>query len=238
MPAPLPTRRVSNPRPGAICCCRDRSGLGGVLFGIEATDDVKDLFLPGRLPQLLPDGVYRFANEPHDARLAALAVALGSYRFTRYRKSDGARRSSSNCRKASIATSLTHIVEAVTLARDLINTPANDMGPAELEDGGAQACGAVTTPQSRAIVGDDLLTQNFPLIHAVGRAAAARRAAADRHDLGRRQSSARDAGRQGRLLRYRRPRHQARHRHAQHEEGHGRRGDGAGARAHDHGART
>ena len=75
-----------------------------MLFGIEATDDVKDLFLPGRLPQLLPDGVYRFANEPHDARLAALAVALGSYRFTRYRKSK-AIRSSSNCRKASIATS-------------------------------------------------------------------------------------------------------------------------------------
>ena len=45
-------------------------------------------FLPGRLAQHLPDGVYRFANEPHDARLAALAIALGSYRFTRYRKAE------------------------------------------------------------------------------------------------------------------------------------------------------
>ena len=62
--------------------------------------------VPSRPPAAaLPDGVYRFANEPHDARLAALAVALGSYRFTRYRKADGAARSSSNCRKASIATS-------------------------------------------------------------------------------------------------------------------------------------
>src|SRR5690349_15370826 len=53
--------------------------LGGVLFGIEAADETGDPFLPGRLPQHLPDGVYRFANEPHDARLAALAFALGGY---------------------------------------------------------------------------------------------------------------------------------------------------------------
>ncbi len=48
----------------------------------------KDPFLPGRLTQHLPDGVYRFANEPHDARLGALAFALGTYRFTRYRKAE------------------------------------------------------------------------------------------------------------------------------------------------------
>ena len=78
------------PKAGRHLLLPGKNGLGGVLFGIEANGDVKDLFLPGRLPQLLPDGVYRFANEPHDARLAALAVALGSYRFTRYRKSDGA----------------------------------------------------------------------------------------------------------------------------------------------------
>src|SRR6202795_5306688 len=77
------------PKAGRHLLLPGKNGLGGVLFGIEANGDVKDLFLPGRLPQLLPDGVYRFANEPHDARLAALAVALGSYRFTRYRKSGG-----------------------------------------------------------------------------------------------------------------------------------------------------
>ncbi len=62
--------------------------LGGVLFGLESADEPKDLFLPGRLSQQLPDGVYRFANPPHDARLAALAFALGTYRFTRYRKAE------------------------------------------------------------------------------------------------------------------------------------------------------
>src|ERR1700691_5454812 len=64
------------------------SALGGVLFGLEGADDSKAPFLPARLPQNLPDGTYRFANEPHDARLAALAFALGTYRFTRYRKAE------------------------------------------------------------------------------------------------------------------------------------------------------
>ena len=49
---------------------------------------LKDQFLPGRLSGLLPDGAYRFGNAPHDARLAALAFALGAYRFSRYRKAD------------------------------------------------------------------------------------------------------------------------------------------------------
>ena len=54
-------------------------GLAAVLFGLEAPDaKTKDLFLPGQLATLLPAGTYRFANAPHDARLAALAFALGS----------------------------------------------------------------------------------------------------------------------------------------------------------------
>ena len=67
------------PKPGRHLLLPGKDGLGGVLFGLEGADDTKDLFLPGRLPQHLPDGVYRFANEPHDARLAALAFALGTY---------------------------------------------------------------------------------------------------------------------------------------------------------------
>ena len=59
------------------------------MFGLEdETSKSRDLFRPGALPGLLPPGVYRFANAPHDTRLAALAFALGSYRFGRYRKAD------------------------------------------------------------------------------------------------------------------------------------------------------
>ena len=59
----------------------------------------------------------------------------------------------------------------MTLARDLINTPANDLGPAELEEA-ARALAEKHGASTRSIVGDDLLSENFPLIHAVGRAAA------------------------------------------------------------------
>jgi leucyl aminopeptidase len=127
------------------------------------------LFLPGRLPQHLPDGVYRFANEPHDARLAALAFALGTYRFTRYRKAE-ARKLSLDLPQSLDRDDLQRIVEGVALARDLINTPANDMGPAELA-AAAQQLAAQHGATFKSVVGDDLLAQNFPLIHAVGRAA-------------------------------------------------------------------
>ena len=70
---------------------------------------------------------------------------------------------------------LTPLAEGVTLARDLINTPANDMGPAELE-AAARALAKQHGAKFRAITGDDLLKQNFPLIHAVGRAADSARA--------------------------------------------------------------
>jgi leucyl aminopeptidase len=162
------------PKPGQHLILPSADGVGGVLFGLENGDGPKNPFLPGRLADLLPAGTYRFANAPHDARLAALAIALGSYRFTRYRKAkdkalqlvmpdgvDGGE--------------LSRIVEGVTLARDLINTPANDLGPAELEQA-AKALAKQHGAKFRSVVGDALLKENFPLIHAVGRAASAARA--------------------------------------------------------------
>ena len=146
------------------------NGLGGILFGIESEDQTKDPFLPGRLPQHLPNGIYRFANEPHDARLAALAFALGTYRFTRYRKAEP-RAIKLDLPQSIAREELEHIVEGVTLARDLINTPANDMGPAQLEQA-ARKLAARHVATITAVIGDELIEQNFPLIHAVGRAAA------------------------------------------------------------------
>ncbi len=107
---------------------------------------------------------------PHDARLAALAFALGGYRFTRYRKSDG-KTVRLEIPEGVDAGEISRIVEAAFLARDLINTPANDMGPAELEQAAREVASRFDAKIS-VIVGDDLLAQNFPLIHAVGRAAA------------------------------------------------------------------
>jgi leucyl aminopeptidase len=145
-------------------------GQTGVLFALEGASEPKDAFLPGRLAELLPAGSYRFANAPHDSRLAALSFALGTYRFGRYRKADD-KQVRLELPDGVDGAELGRAVEAVTLARDLINTPANDMGPAELEEA-ARTLAKRHGASVRAVVGDELLTENFPLIHAVGRAAA------------------------------------------------------------------
>jgi leucyl aminopeptidase len=145
-------------------------GLAGVLFALEPADDPStDLFRPGALSGLLPAGAYRFANAPHDPKLAALAFALGCYRFTRYRKQDEKELKLELPGNVD-GEDLIRIVEGVCLARDLINTPANDMGPSELEEAARTLAGRHGA-SVRSIVGDELITQGFPLIHAVGRAA-------------------------------------------------------------------
>ncbi|MPZ40775.1 MAG: leucyl aminopeptidase family protein [Rhizobiales bacterium] len=145
-------------------------GLAGVLFGLEDADDpMKDAFRPGALATALPAGAYRFANAPHDPRLSALAIGLGNYRFTRYRKSDD-KYVKLELPDGVDGEDVSRIVEGVFLARDLINTPANDMGPAELEHA-ARTLANQHGAGVNVTVGEDLLRENLPLIHAVGRAA-------------------------------------------------------------------
>jgi leucyl aminopeptidase len=143
--------------------------LAGVLFGQEDDHKPRDPFLAGKLAGVLPHGAYRFANAPHDPRLAALAFALGAYRFTRYGKTRTEVRLAPP--QSNDVADLSRIVEAIYLARDLINTPANDMGPGELA-AAAKTLAARHGADVKTVAGDDLLAQNFPLIHAVGRAAA------------------------------------------------------------------
>jgi leucyl aminopeptidase len=157
-------------KPGACLTLPAADGtIGQVIFGLE-DDTAKhhDLFRPGQLPGLLPDGTYRFANAPHDARLAVLAFALGSYRFGRYRDNIAPQVRLVPPDDIDIA-DIARKAEAATLARDLINTPSNDMGPAELADV-AKELAARFGAEFTCIVGDELLAQNFPLIHAVGMA--------------------------------------------------------------------
>ena len=147
----------------------EKGGALGALFGVNADPAKADPFLAGKLAGLLPEGVWRFETAPRDARLAVLAFLLGSYRFTRYRASEP--------RKLRLVVpdgvdgvELSRIAEAVFFGRDLVNTPANDLGPADLEAAAkklAERFGA----QCSVVKGDDLLEKNFPLIHAVGRAA-------------------------------------------------------------------
>jgi leucyl aminopeptidase len=143
-------------------------GIGAVLFGLDDGGSRSDPFRPGQLPALLPPGIYRFAGAAHDARLSALAFALGHYRFTRYRATE--RPTARLVPPDGVDTAaLDRIVDATALARDLINTPANDMGPEQLATAAAQLARRFGA-KLRCTVGDDLMRDNFPLIHAVGRA--------------------------------------------------------------------
>src|SRR5258705_3609897 len=175
--AELPTQarqfRLANgfaAKPGAYLALPSADGqIAQVVFGLEEKDSISlDLFRPGLLPGLLPPGVYRFANAPHDTRLAVLAFALGSYRFSRYRQSD-----TSDVRLVPPdgidAADIARMADAAGLARDLINTPANDMGPEQLALAAQQLANRFGANFS-CIVGDELTRQNFPLIHAVGMA--------------------------------------------------------------------
>jgi leucyl aminopeptidase len=157
-------------KPGSCLTLPSAEGkIAQALFGLEdETGKPRDPFRPGQLPGLLPPGVYRFANSPHDSRLAALAFALGSYRFGRYRKSEPPKVRLVPPDGVNVA-AISRMAEAAILARDLINTPSNDMGPEELALAAAELASRYGATFS-CIIGEDLRRQNFPLIHAVGMA--------------------------------------------------------------------
>jgi len=148
-------------------------GADGALAAIVAgaIDDLAEGGGPlqlGLLPLALEAGDYRLADGVK-AGDAALAWAMGAWRFERYKavKSKPAARlvvadSAARARAVQIA-------DSVWMARDLIMTPASDMGPDELEKAARQLAGehGMTV---HCIAGDDLLNENFPMIHAVGRA--------------------------------------------------------------------
>jgi leucyl aminopeptidase len=154
-------------KPGRLLLLPAADGkLAGALFGIEdpGAPDI-DRFRPGQLSNLLPPGTYGFANAPHDDRLAALAFALGTYQFSRYRKGE-ARKVRLVIPDGLDGEDLSRVVEGVTLCRDLTNTPSNDMGPSELE----AACRALAKQHGAKaqVTSGDALAKNFPLVHAVG----------------------------------------------------------------------
>ncbi|MCF2871707.1 leucyl aminopeptidase family protein [Octadecabacter sp. G9-8] len=118
----------------------------------------------------LPAGTYALDTVQTGAALdeAALGLLLSGYRFDRY-KAAAAAKQAFVAPPGVDAARIEAMVAGECLSRDLINTPASDMGPDELEKAAqslAQAHGAACS----VILGDDLLEQNFPLIHTVGRA--------------------------------------------------------------------
>src|SRR5882672_8781499 len=147
--------------------------LAGAVLGLgeERTGDPMDKpeLAVGLLPAVLPPGCYHLAEELAEPELAAVAWGLGAYRFRRYKSAGGDDVAQLKAPRGVDHAGALAQIEAVWLGRDLINTPAGDMGPQELEDAARQLARTHGADVS-SIVGDELLVKNFPLIHAVGRA--------------------------------------------------------------------
>jgi leucyl aminopeptidase len=142
--------------------------LAAVWAGVR---DAAHPYALAALPKALPPGRYRLdaAGLALDPQAAALSWALGSHGFTRYKP---ARREAAGLWMAPSAPASRGLLLAQALchARDLVNTPAEHMGPAELA-GAVQALAAEHGARFRQVVGDELLKAGFPAVHAVGRAA-------------------------------------------------------------------
>lgn len=159
-----------NGESGRILVLPGKDGtIAGALFGTGDDDQGgQSQLLAGKLARGLPEGDWHIENKPDHAELVTLAFLMGGYSFTRYRK--GSDKTIRLAVPAGVnATETQHIADAVTLARDLINTPTNDMGPDALEQA-ARDLASRNGAKVSTIEGDALLKQNFPMIHAVGRA--------------------------------------------------------------------
>ncbi|HEY3778220.1 MAG TPA: leucyl aminopeptidase family protein [Rhizomicrobium sp.] len=146
------------------------AGEGNVSSAVLGLGEERDPLALAAFSEMLPEGTYLLREIPEGlgGTNGTLAWMLGTYSFDRYRKSNR------NVPKLLVdsrldAARVRRIAEGVFLARDLINTPSNDMGPAELAET-ARGLAARFGGRCSIVTGDDLILENFPLMHAVGRA--------------------------------------------------------------------
>jgi leucyl aminopeptidase len=153
---------------GQLLLVHDAEGeIGEVLFGLGTGGDATAFRgLSARLPA--GDYVLEPAPEELDATDVALAFAMGGYRFDRYRaaRDPGPRLVAPQADLAAVKS----IAHACALARDMVNTPAGDMGPLQIETI-AREIGEQHGATLTVSTGDELLTDGYPSVHAVGRAA-------------------------------------------------------------------
>jgi leucyl aminopeptidase len=161
--------------PGAISLVAGSDGeLARVLFGTgpSGAPAGEDIWEWASLAARLPEGLYRVEGslDPAIAGRVALGWALGTYAFSRYR--DDATPFARLVWPANVDRAhVERTARAIFLARDLINTPASDMGPRELAQA-ARSLARKSGARCRVIKGEELIRENYPAIHAVGRASA------------------------------------------------------------------
>ncbi|WP_419812719.1 leucyl aminopeptidase family protein [Bacterioplanoides sp.] len=143
---------------------------GSASSALFVCDSLDDFFAAGDLSAQLPAGQYQIDNISTTDTLIAIAFAwgAGAYRFEKYKSNDKPQ-AQLVLADDDVLKVASDMVQAVRWTRDLINTPAGDMMPQHLAAATeeiAEQFGASVTQ----VIGDDLLTQNYPTIHAVGRA--------------------------------------------------------------------
>lgn len=160
------------PTPGRLLVL---PGKGGALAGaVVGAADPAALWNFAALPLGLPQATYRAEMaRGADAALAttvALGWAYGGYRFTRYKKPpEGEGGAALVWPQKADRAYVVRAARAATVMRNLVNTPAGDLGPADLGEA-ALAVAQEAHAEARVVVGQELLQQNYPMIHAVGRA--------------------------------------------------------------------
>jgi len=147
------------------------NGKGAVAAWVLGLGDGKDGFALAAAAEKLPAGTYVLGTVPDavGGERGALAWLMGGYQFARYKKST--RPDVKLVTPKSVdARRVTDVARNLFLARDLVNTPANDMGPAELE-AAARALAKQHGAQVKVTTGA-ALAKNYPLIAAVGQGSA------------------------------------------------------------------
>ncbi len=157
-------------KPGSHALLPGENGLDGVLVALSDDEPSPAAALQlGGLPSALPEGTYALAGFPGDDGDAVLAWLMGAYSFKRYLTSEPAKHRKLVWPKGVDRNAITAKAQAIWFARELINLPANDLGPSDLA-GALSSLGQAYKAEVHITKGDALLEKNFPLIHAVGRA--------------------------------------------------------------------
>ncbi|GLP97047.1 leucyl aminopeptidase family protein [Paraferrimonas sedimenticola] len=141
---------------------------GSVETALFVAEDAQEYFACGDLIHLLPVGDYQLQTQAQNQLAVAFGWAVGSYRFERYLK-PGKTLPRLSIENMAVVEEAQKLTQATALVRDLVNTPAGDMMPEHLAKA-SKALAEEFGAEFSEVVGDELLEQNFPTIHAVGRA--------------------------------------------------------------------
>ena len=157
-------------KPGSHALLPGENGLAGVILALDDEEPSPAASLQlGGLAAALPEGTYALSDFPGSPDDAVFAWLMGAYSFRRYLTAGPRKVRKLVLPEEADRDAVVAKAQAIWFARELINLPANDLGPSDLADA-LSSLGRAHKAEVSIIKGDALLDKNFPLVHAVGRA--------------------------------------------------------------------